>query len=43
LANSKLSVYIGNFFMGINKPASPTRMFTNPDRAVAWLSKFESA
>ena len=37
LVASPLSAIIANFFMGLNKPQSPTRMFTNEDQAIAWL------
>jgi len=40
LVGSKLTQVIANFFMGLNKPVSPTRMFTNPDKALAWLATF---
>ena len=31
---------IGNFYMAFNKPARPTRLFTNKEDAIKWLSKF---
>ena len=37
LIDSPLSATIANFFMGLNKPQSPTRMFTSEDEAIAWL------
>ena len=37
LVASPLSATIANFFIGLNKPQSPTRMFTNEDQAIAWL------
>ncbi len=37
LVSSPLSTMIANFFMGLNKPLSPTRMFTKPDEAITWL------
>ena len=37
IIDSPLSRVIGNFFMGINKPAVPTRLFDNEDDAKAWL------
>ncbi len=37
LVASPLSATIANFFMGLNKPLSPTRMFTSEDEAIAWL------
>lgn len=40
LTESTISRVVANFFMGINKPMSPTRMFTEVDKAVAWLDEF---
>ncbi len=40
LVRSPVSKVIGNFFMGLNKPISPTRMFTDPEMAVQWLHTF---
>ncbi len=37
LVSSPLSATIANFFMGLNKPLSPTRIFTKEDDAIAWL------
>ncbi len=37
LIDSPLSAIFANFFMGLNKPLSPTRMFTSEDEAIAWL------
>lgn len=34
---SPLSRTIGGFFLGLNKPARPMRMFTDGSEAVAWL------
>ncbi len=31
---------IANFYLKINRPKRPTRMFTNEDEAVAWLRTF---
>jgi len=31
---------IGNFFIGINKPPLPTRLFDDEPAAVAWLQQF---
>jgi hypothetical protein len=39
LIDSPLSRVIGNFFMGINKPAVPTRLFDNEMDAEIWLKK----
>lgn len=40
LIDSSISKVIGNFFMGINKPAVPTRLFDNEEEAIVWLKKF---
>lgn len=37
IIDSSLSRVIGNFFMGINKPAVPTRLFENEIEAEKWL------
>ena len=43
LVRSPVSVVMGNFFMGLNKPISPTRMFNDPERAIGWLAGFQDA
>ena len=43
LVSSAVSVVIGNFFMGLNKPLSPTRLFTAPGPAIEWLRRFPDA
>ncbi len=40
LIGSLVSRVIGNFFMGLNKPISPTRLFTDPEEAIQWLQTF---
>jgi hypothetical protein len=40
LIRSPVSTIIGNFFLGINKSAVPTKLFTNEDKAAAWLKQF---
>ncbi|MBL7934085.1 MAG: STAS/SEC14 domain-containing protein [Bacteroidia bacterium] len=40
MVNSPLSRVIGNFFMGLNKPAVPARLFDNEDEAIQWLKKY---
>ncbi len=37
IIDSSLSRVIGNFFLGINKPAVPTRLFENETEAETWL------
>lgn len=36
LISSPLSAVIGNFFMGLNKPRVPARLFNNEEEAIAW-------
>ena len=40
LIDNWVSKIIGNFFMGLNKPGVPTRLFTNIDKAVDWLKNY---
>ncbi len=40
LIGSPVSRVIGNFFMGLNKPISPTKLFTDPQKAIRWLHTF---
>lgn len=42
LVGSPISVVVGNFFMGLNKPAVPTKLFTTPEKAFKWLKKINS-
>jgi hypothetical protein len=37
---SPLSRVLGNFYLGFNRPETPTRLFTSQDEAEAWLSSF---
>ena len=43
LINSPVSRVIANFFMGLNRPLSPTRMFTDEAEAIRWLQTFSDA
>lgn len=36
LMGSPLSMIIGNFFMGLNKPRVPVKLFTSDENAVKW-------
>lgn len=36
---SPLSRVVGNFFLGLNKPAVPTRLFDNEHDALEWLKQ----
>ena len=40
LIGSPVSRVIGNFFLGLNKQISPTRLFTDPQKAIQWLHTF---
>lgn len=40
IIESPLSKAIGNFFLGLNKPIIPTRLFTGEAEALAWLKGF---
>lgn len=40
LIESPVSQTIGNFFIGVTKPPYPTRLFTEEDKAIEWLSGF---
>jgi hypothetical protein len=40
LVGSPLTRAIGNFFLGLNKPCFPTRLFTSEGEALAWLTGF---
>lgn len=40
IVKSPLSRVIGNFFMGLNKPSIPARLFDNEEEAILWLKKF---
>lgn len=37
LIDSSVSKVVGNFFLGINKPAVPTKLFLNEKSALEWL------
>ncbi len=39
LIDSLASKVIGNFFIGLNKPPFPVKLFTSEGKAVAWLKK----
>jgi hypothetical protein len=40
LVESPFTRVMANFFISINKPLVPTRLFTSEDAAVAWLKTF---
>jgi hypothetical protein len=37
LIDSAVSKVVGNFFLGINKPAVPTKLFVDEGLAIQWL------
>ncbi len=41
LVNNQLQKLLGNFFIHINKPAIPTRLFTDEAEALTWLKQFK--
>lgn len=40
VVDSPMSRVIGNFFMGLNKPPFPVRLFTSEEKALEWLKTF---
>ena len=40
IVGTPLSRTIGNFFLGVNKPQYPTRLFDDEPPALAWLQAF---
>lgn len=38
--DSSVSKVVGNFFLGINKPALPTRLFSDDRSAIEWLKQY---
>ncbi len=40
IIESPLSRIIGNFFMGLNKPSVPAKLFNNEQDAIAWLKQY---
>jgi len=40
LISSPLSRVIGNFYMGLNKPVAPTKLFTSESDAIEWLKAY---
>ena len=39
ITKSPISRVIGNFFLGLNKPPHPVRLFTSESDALAWLKE----
>ncbi len=42
MLDSAFSSFLGNFYLSVNKPPMPVRIFTNTDAAVKWLRRYES-
>lgn len=40
IIGSSISRVLGNFYLGINKPAVPTKLFDNETDAIKWLQQF---
>lgn len=40
IIGSSISRVLGNFYLGINKPAVPTKLFDNESDATQWLRQF---
>ena len=41
IVDSPMTKIIGNFYLGLNKPTAPTKMFTDKQEALAFLSQFK--
>jgi hypothetical protein len=41
LVESPISRAIGNFFIGLNRPSLPTKIFTSEQAALGWLKEHE--
>ncbi len=41
MLDSAFSSFLGNFYLSVNKPPMPVRIFTNTGAAIKWLHKFE--
>lgn len=41
LVESTIIRVIANFFITVNKPKNPTRIFTNENEAIKWLEKYK--
>lgn len=42
LVDSPLSRVIGNFFIGLNRPPYPARLFSKREAAISWLRSFRA-
>ena len=40
MLDSAFSSFLGNFYLSVNKPPMPVRIFTNTEAALKWLRKY---
>ena len=40
LIDSPISRMLSNFFLRVNKPSYPARLFTSEDKTIEWLTTF---
>jgi hypothetical protein len=40
--NSRITMWFGNIFLNIDRPITPARLFTDKDKALAWLEQFKN-
>jgi hypothetical protein len=40
MLDSAFSSFLGNFYLSVNKPPMPVRIFTNTKAALGWIQKF---
>lgn len=40
IIDSYVSKVVGNFFLGINKPVVPTKLFSDEHKAIEWLKEY---
>lgn len=43
IINSPVLKMLANFFIIVNQPKIPTKIFTDPDQAVEWLSQYTNS
>lgn len=41
MLDSAFSSFLGNFYLSVNKPPMPVRIFTNTNAAIKWLEKYK--
>ena len=41
IVSSPMVKMLANFFVAVNKPVSPTRLFTSKEPAIKWLQQFK--